>query len=212
MVSSEFTGSKLETVGLNLDMEALRGELHAAVDGIVNRLSGPRPDHEEGPPGGDEPEIVAGDPFGLWTYRWPDKQEEEFAAGRWYSLRGLEGSISLRLAWTTRKAWGRDRGRAIVFQQVGGDGSDTYYPLVEFVETDDPGLFASPIPDPDRPRALLAEGMVLPPRFHNATVERADRVFRTIENGPSLRLIVQQDDEVEMIRHGYWVGRVRGRI
>jgi len=211
MASSEFTGITLETVG-PVDMEALRRELHAAVDGIVDRLSVPRPDQEEGPPGGDEPEITAGDQFGLWTYRWPDKQEEEFASGRWYDLRSPEGTINLRLAWTTRKAWGRDRGRAIIFQQVGGDGSNTNYPLAEFVETDDPGLFASAIPDPDRPRALLAEGSALPVRFHYATVERADRVFRSIENGPSLRLIVEQENEVEMIRHGYWVGRVRGRI
>lgn len=211
MATSEFPGNKLETVS-QVDMERLRRELHAAVDGIVDRLSEPRPDQEKGPPGGDEPEIAAGDEFGLWTYRWPDKQEEEFASGRWYALRGTEETINLRLAWTTRKAWGRDRGRAIIFQQVGGDGSQTYYPLAEFVETDDPGLFASPIPDPDRPRALLAEGSALPPRFHYATVERADRVFRSIENGPSLRLIVEQENEVEMIRHGYWVGRVRGRI
>jgi hypothetical protein len=118
----------------------------------------------------------------------------------------------VRLACTARKAWRRDRGRAIVLQQVGSDDSRTHYPLVEFVETDEPGRFASPIPDRDRPRALLTEGTALPERFRDATVERAYEVFRTIDNGPSLRLLVEQDDEVEMVRHSYWVARLRGRI
>ena len=193
-------------------LEELRQELHTAVDAIVNRLSGSRLDPTNAAGQRDEPEVVAGQSFGVWTYRWPDKQVEEFASGRWYELVTPEGTIRIRLAWTTRKAWGRDRGRAIVFQQVGRGDSPTYYPLVEFVETDDHGRFASPIPDPDRPRALLTEVGDLPTRFHGTTVVRADTVFRTIESGPSLRLIVTQDDEVEMVRHGYWVARVRGRI
>lgn len=156
--------------------------------------------------------IRAGEMFGPWRYRWPDGQEEEFSSGRWYEAHSESGPKCLRVAWTTRRAWGRDRERAIVFQQVGGPTSKTYYPLAEFVESDQPGRFASAIPDPDHPRALLAAKAQLPDRFRGANVLRADEVFTSIEKGPSLRLIVAQDDEIAMVRHGCWVGALRGRI
>jgi hypothetical protein len=122
------------------------------------------------------------------------------------------GDIRVRLPCTTRKGLGQGSRRAIVVQQVESDDSRTHYPLVEFVEMDEPGRFASRIPDRDRPRALLTEGKALPERFRDATVERADGVFRTIDHGPSSRLLVEQDDEVEMVRHGHCIVRLRGRI
>jgi hypothetical protein len=191
----------------------LRSELHVAVDEIVNRLAGrersgeaPSTEYDEGP------DIQPGDVFGAWTYRWPDGQEEEFSSGRWYGVRLASGLCQLRLAWTTRRAWGRDRERAIVFQQVGGSASQTYYPLAEFVETDHAGEFAGPVPDPARPRALLSRRSDAPDRFRGAKLVRADEAFRTIDKGPSLRLIVGQDDEIEMVRHAVWVGTIRGRL
>jgi len=188
-------------------LEEMRRQLHTAVDEIVDRLSAlPSAISETG-----QTNVVPGPAFEVWRYKWPDGQVEEFTSGRWYHVGGPEGSIRLRLGWTTRKAWGRDRRRAIVFHEV-GDGGLTWYPLAEFVETDDSGLLASPIPDPDRPRALLSNGAELPTRFRDATVVRADSVFRTIENGPSLRLLVRQEDEIEMVRHAHWVAGVRGRI
>lgn len=65
-----------------------------------------------------------------------------------------------------------------------------YYPLAEFVESDEPGIFGVPIPDPNRPRALLSAGATLPERFGLSRVVRADEAFTSIDNGPSLRLLL----------------------
>lgn len=212
-MAASVSGSGASGFGDATLLDSLRSELHAAVDEIVNRLArgeqvheGPATDYGEGP------EIQLGDAFEAWTYRWPDGQEEEFSSGRWYRVRLGSGLCQLRLAWTTRKAWGRDRERAIVFQQVGGSASQTYYPLAEFVETDHAGEFAGPVPDPTRPRALLSRLSEVPDRFRGAKLLRADEAFRTIEKGPSLRLIVGQDDETAMVRHAVWVGTIRGRL
>jgi hypothetical protein len=187
-------------------LEQLRRDIHAAVDGVLDTFfadSAERGDDAE-------PAVLPGDAFGRWRYTWPDKQDEEFSSGRLFTVRANLHTLHVRLAWTTRRAWGRERGRAIVFQQLRGGNS--YYPLAEFVETDDPGRFASPIPDPNRPRALLTDLSNLPSRLSSATVERADALFRSIEKGPSLRIVVGHDDEADMVRHAYWVARLRGRI
>jgi hypothetical protein len=116
------------------------------------------------------------------------------------------------LGWTTRPSWGRsDRKRAVVFWQSGSQASQSYYPWTEFVETDGEG-YAAPIPNPDHPRKVLTPQDPLPGRFHGAEVERSDRLFDQIANGPSLRLVVSADDEEAMIRHGYWVAILRGRF
>ena len=208
-----FTASASEFSYQSL-LVSLRAELHAAVDEIVNRLADPvrANDTAASSECREGPQIRTGESFGSWTYRWPDGQEEEFSSGRLYSVELDSGSRQLRLAWTTRRAWGRERERAIVFLQVGGPASQTYYPLAEFVETDRSGDFASPVPDPSRPRALLSNQSVAPDRFRRAKLVRADEAFTTIEQGPSLRLIVGQDDEIEMVRHAIWVGTIRGRL
>jgi hypothetical protein len=79
------------------------------------------------------------------------------------------------------------------------------------VETDT-GRFGAPIPNPQRPRAILRDGEPLPPRFTGKTVARADDVFDSIREGASLRLVVDEGDEAEMVRHGHWVAELRGRI
>jgi hypothetical protein len=43
-------------------------------------------------------------------------------------------------------------------------------------------------------------------------VERADAVFGSIRKGASLRVVVDEDDEGAMIRHGYWVADLRKRF
>ena len=52
----------------------------------------------------------------------------------------------------------------------------------------------------------------LPTRFTGKTVARADEVFNSIREGASLRLVVDESDEAEMVRHGYWVAILRGRV
>lgn len=195
--------------GVRTILDSLRLRISEAIDSVFEDLG-------VTPAGGDDSAssevdhstVEAGDAFGRWTYRWPDKQEEEFVSGRWYRT----GDLRLRLAWTTRWAWGSERGRAIVFQQLGSPDSTTYYPLAEFVESDEPGVFAAPMPDPERPRSLLSWGAQLPSRFGGSRVVRADEAFSSIDNGPSLRLLLAQDDETAMIRHACWVGQVRGRL
>jgi hypothetical protein len=206
MGNSDYGRAQVKMVTKTLDQ--LRQEMHAAVDEVLNRFGTLSPVPKES---ADEPNVAVGGEVGAWTYEWPDKQMEQFTSGRSYDLSGSEGSLRVRLARTVRRAWGRDRGRVIVFQEL-GNTSRSFYPLVEFVETDDHGSFASPVPDPTRPRALLAEASKLPTRFERKNVVRADSVFRTIDKGPSLRLVVAEDDETEMVRHGYWVARVRGRL
>ena len=206
--TSEY-GTRRSEISVSDLLESLRRRVHEAVDSAIDELAGTygtSPDASGGD--GDDLAIEAGEEFGRWTYRWPDKQEEEFVSGRWYRA----GDLHLRLAWTTRRAWGRERGRAIVFQQLGGRDSTTYYPLAEFVESDAPGTFAAPIPDPGRPRALLSAGAQLPVRFASLRVVRADEAFGSIDNGPSLRLLVAEDDEIQMVVHACWVGQTRGRL
>jgi hypothetical protein len=119
---------------------------------------------------------------------------------------------SVIVAWTTRNAWNRDRRRAVVFHRARPDDEPgRWYPWTEFVETDTGG-FAAPIPNPQRPRAIMRDMNALPGRFTGKTVARSDAVFDSIREGASLRLVVDESDETEMVRHGYWVARLRGRV
>lgn len=194
---------KVESLGARPDLAALRTELHAAVDAIVDRFS---PASAE-----VDPVIVAGAPLRGWEFRWPDGTVERIEAGREYQLRSGERTVEARLGWTTRRAWGRDRRRWIVFLAVARRGAGSFYPVAEFVETDH-GEAAASIPDPARPRALLTAGRQTPARFAGATVRRADEVFGRIRRGPSLRLVVAPDDASSMLQHGYWVASTRGRL
>jgi hypothetical protein len=99
------------------------------------------------------------------------------------------------------------RKRAVAF----GEAGSSLYPWTEFVETDD-GRYAAGVSDPVHPRALLKDGAAIPPRFDPATIVRTDRLFDGIRQGPSLRLVVKPDDELAMVRHGYWVAGLRNRI
>jgi hypothetical protein len=192
-------------------LEAIREELHRAVDEILDRHLGagaPRP-----PRGGGAGAVEFEGDNGPWTYRWPGSGGvEKFYESRWYKLATSNGRRRVLVAWAVRSSWGKaDRRRAIVFLQQGDADSQRFYPWTEFVETDD-GRYAAPLVDPTRPRKMLADGEPLPHRFDGLTVERSDRLFDSIQDGPSLRLVVDATDEVAMVEHGYWVATLRRRI
>lgn len=193
-------------------VDVLRKELRAAVDKVLDRFlerAGLAKDGVQA-----DPDVLVSplEETGEWTYRWPGGAEEVFYKSRWFELRRTDGAQRVRVAWTRRAAWGRDdRVRAVVFHQVGSADSTNYYPWTEFVETDD-GRYAASIPDPNRPRAMLADLDDLPPRFAGMIVERSDQVFTSIADGPSLRLVVGESDEAAMVEHGYWVAVLRNRI
>lgn len=193
----------MESTGARPDLAALRTELHAAVDAIVDRFASSGAD--------TDPVIVAGARLAGWEFRWPDGSVEQMDAGREYRLRSGERIVAARLGWTRRRAWGRDRRRWIVFLALGRRRTGALYPAAEFVETDQ-GEAAASIPDPAHPRALLTAGRQTPARFDRATVRRADEVFGRIKRGPSLRLVVAPDDAPAMLRHGHWVAVTRGRL
>jgi hypothetical protein len=191
-----------------VDLASLRVELHQALDRTLDEFLAEDPESEDS----FSDAVIPGEITGEWTYRWPGGDEEKFFKTRWYEADGERGSQRVRVAWARRPAWGRqDRQRAVVFNQLGGPDSSTYYPWAEFVETDD-GRCAASIPNPQRPRASLADFDSLPGRFSECTVERTDALFDSVADGPSLRLVVSADDEPTMVRHGYWVATLRRRI
>ena len=149
---------------------------------------------------------------GPFDYHWPPKNGqpdvEQFYNPARYRLAD-DGVRSIQIAWTSeREAWGRKRERAIAFLD---DGRGNRYPLIEFPETDD-GTFAAIIPDPKKPRSVLTDLSALPDRFKEATVMRTDELFGAVRSGPSLRVVLSREDQMEMARHALWVGRQRGRI
>lgn len=193
-----------------MDLEAIRAELHRAVDQIIDAHAGDGGRRHALPV--DSVSVAAREETKDWTYRWPGSGVESFHRTRWYEAAGEQGKQRVRVAWARRAAWGRDdRLRAIVFHQQGGVDSATYYPWTEFVETDD-GRYAAIIPKPGRPRAQLRDGDPLPDRFDARVVERSDALFDSIAEGSSLRYVVDEADEAEMVRHGYWVATLRNRF
>lgn len=190
-----------------MDMKSLRAELHRVVDEVIDRYLGEAPST----PHADVSVTFTKDQ-GPWDYSWPTTKEH-FTSGRWYTVSGAAGNARALVARTIRDAWGKQRGRVVVFAQTGSDESapSFLYPWTEFVETDD-GAYAAAIPDPSHPRAVLHDGDTLPERFAESQVQRADEVFQSIRSGPSLRLVVEPTDEQTMVEHGYWVAQLRERI
>jgi hypothetical protein len=193
-----------------MQVEMMRAALHEAIDQIIDGFrdtDAATPLAPNTAPLGDGIEVVEGEDHGPFPYRWPDGNDEEFTNSRWYILadHGLERRVLV--AWTEREAWGRMRKRAVIF----GKSGSSLYPWTEFVETDD-GRFAAGISDPAHPRALLKHGAAIPDWFSTATVERTDQLFHGIRQGPSLRLVVGSDEELVMVRHGYWVAGLRKRL
>ncbi len=188
------------------DWERLRKELRSSVDEAIDRFIAEQNE------GGEVVTVQAEDEvLDHWTYTWPDRYTEEYDQARWYRATGPSGNARVLLARTTRTVRGDDLRRWIVFAQIGGEDSKTFYPWSEFVATDE-GDFAAIIPNPQRPRAVLSDGDPLPTRFARARVERTDALYGKVADGPSLRFVVSEDDADEMIRHGYWVAELRHRI
>lgn len=192
-----------------MDTTLLKGRLHEAIDQIIDELLG-QEQASSAEAAEDVERIGSIKPF---TYHWPaDYGSEDFASATAYRISTLPGDASAIVGWTTRNAWGRDRRRAVVFLRAQPeDGPGRWYPWTEFVETDT-NRFAAPIPNPQRPRAIMRDTSALPTRFTGKTVARADEVFNSIREGASLRLVVDESDEAEMVRHGYWVAILRGRV
>jgi hypothetical protein len=201
-----------------MDIEQLREDLHTAVDRLIEEYLAAEGSTVKPPPDGpdptiDSPLIVRGDDMGEWSYQWPGVEgKEAFYASRQYEVITPHRTHRVRLAWCKRPAWGRtDRKRAIIFGQVGASSSMTFYPWTEFVESDTGG-YAALIPDQDYPRKILRPSDQLPERFKDAEVKRTDQLFDQIANGPSLRVVLEAADEDDMVRHGYWVARLRNRL
>ena len=195
-----------------MDTALLRVKLHEAVDEIVDDLLS-RTQNGASAAAAGEDDVQRVGSIEAFDYNWPaDYGTEHFDSGTLYKLSALTGEATAIVAWTVRNAWGRDRRRAVVFHRMRHDDQPgRWYPWTEFVETDT-GRYAASVPNPDRPRAIARDVTRLPARFTGRTVMRSDAVFDSIREGGSLRLVLDESDEAEMVRHGYWVATLRGRV
>jgi hypothetical protein len=193
------------------ELAELKAALHEAVDRCLDEFLADTANPETSARDRQEIVVVPGSSAGEWTYPSPKGDEQQFFATRWYEADGTRGRQRVLVAWIRKFSWNSDRKRAIVFNQVGGINSTTFYPWAEFVETDD-GRYAAPIPDVDRPRAIATDPALLPQHLKKSVVARADVLFGSVNDGPSLRLVVDEGEEVAMVQHGYWVATLRRRI
>lgn len=190
--------------------EELREDLHRALDGAFDAWLR-RHDARARDVG---VELVERDPLSddVVRHRWPDGSEESFSAGHYFQteIGGESVMVVVAHAREPKVTWGRPRRRAVTFLSS-LSGAAGLYPLTEWVETDD-GQMATGVPDPARPRAALKDRDPQPLWLEPWNVSRADRIFSGIANGPSLRVVVERDDERAMAAFGIQVGLVRGRL
>lgn len=145
-----------------------------------------------------------------FSFPFPDAVESYPTFSVWVAEHPA-GRVDLRVAWTTRPAFGRKRRKRSVVFGPPSTAAPGWYPWVEFTETDD-GRMSSVVPDPKRPRRQLRDGDSLPAHYKGRTVERSDALFGSIREGPSLRLVVTPDDEDGMVDHGFYVAQLKGRV
>jgi hypothetical protein len=194
-----------------MDPELLRERLHESVNSLLDEFV-----RDSAPPrsGGFGAAVVVeddgrGDDF---SYVWPSGVREEFELVRRYRVDDSVATRRVIVGWTDREAWGRLRRRAVVFfARNERDQPQRWYPLTQFVETDEYPTYAATIPDPDQPRALLREGDDVPETFRENAMP-AESLFKSVRAGSSLRLVVGEDDDKDMVLHGYWVARLRNRF
>ncbi|MFJ5541980.1 hypothetical protein [Micromonospora chalcea] len=170
-------------------------------------------------PAADRPvglEIGEPEPLGKFTYRWPGGTVKYPDAVKYTARRsGKEDVFAVGAEEGGRASYGReDRGRVVVFHRR-GTSEMSYYPLVEFAESDlDSALFAAIVPQLADPKkgatAADLDALRDVPHLNDAQLERADAVFRSVRNGPSLRVLVRRDEPEMMIEHAWWVGSLRG--
>src|SRR5438128_2378999 len=114
-----------------MDLEAIRTALHGAVDKIIDdcltgddmttqSIAQPLPTTET-------PLVTRGNVEFDWTFTWPgDEGTETFHETSLWDVVTPHDSYLARLAWGTRRSWGKeDRRRAIVFGQI---GPNSFYP------------------------------------------------------------------------------------
>lgn len=195
-----------------MDIEKLRTVLHEAIDAVIDghaRVAASPP----GPQPGDAVDaltVVAGKDGGPFDHRWPMDVIEHYTASRLYSLTDQGKTLPVVVGWTVRDAWGRlDRKRVVVF---GLSATDARYPWAEFVESDD-GRYSAAVPAiPSASRAQLKAGDAIPDRFQSAVLEQTDKLFKSVRNGPALRLVVDGEDVTAMIEFGYWLAGERKKL
>ncbi|MEV4483627.1 hypothetical protein [Micromonospora coxensis] len=165
--------------------------------------------------GCDEFEIIDHEPIREFTYRWPGGKSNYLDAVKYTVRHGdAEDVFAIGAEEGGRSSYQRaDRGRIVVFHRR-GTSPMSYYPLVEFAESDlEPDLYAAIVPQPTAPRkgsiAADLDELREVPHLRNAKLERADTVFHSVQSGPSLRLLVTRDDARMMIEHARWVDRLR---
>lgn len=194
------------------DLERLRGELHRLVDQAIDQYL-PRPRPPSASPPTDRPPHEAlvrrMDGVGEHSYRWP-KNVESFERGTDYEASFSGRTLHVRVSWTKRECWGRNRRRAIVFGYVRGAPPSRPEPFAEFVETDeDPPRFAAPIRRPGGGKSYLKAGEAVPPELAGVPTARNDALFDGVDEGPALRAVFCADEEDAMIRFGLWIARLR---
>jgi len=189
-----------------MDVAASRAGLHQAVDELIDRhLTG-----RSSPP--DDLKVTPAASPAVFAYTFPDGSTEDYRSVTDYLVTSPSGEADVRVGGTVRPAWDReDRGRVVMFGKPHGAPDSAYYPWVEFTETDD-GDYAAPLTDPASPRRQLREGDPLPPHPTDAKIRRNDELFRRIQEGPALRVVVSDGDHMAMVRHGYHVAVQRGRV
>jgi hypothetical protein len=153
-------------------------------------------------------------PDEAFSYRWPTGMTWYIDATRYTVRRGDRDYVFVIGAEKGgRKTYQRDdRGRIIVFIQ---EPSGSFYPLVEFAESDDDAdLYVAGVPRPGDPQKLSTAADLDELRtvrhLRDADLKRADDIFASLNRAPSLRLPVRRDDTSLMIEHAWWVGRLRG--
>jgi hypothetical protein len=185
-----------------MDVTAFRNDLHKLVDDLIDKhLNGAA--ERSG-----DPKITRLSSRRTWSFRWPNGTERYNPATS-YQVEGDFGQTEVLVGRTTREAWGRERGRVVVFGKPHGGSS--YYPLIEFVETDE-GNYAAKLTDPKNPRKSLRDKSKVPPRLAHAEVRRNDELFSSVRSGPALRLVVPADDDQAMIQYAYLVASQRSLI
>jgi hypothetical protein len=170
------------------------------------------PAEESGPAGLTIKRTEALTDEAFW-YRWPGGMARYIDATRYTVGRGDRDYVFVIGAEKGgRNTYQRtDRGRIVVFIQ---QPSQSYYPLVEFAESDDdPDLYVAGVPRPGDPQKLSTAADLDELRavrhLRDADLKRADEVFASLNRAPSLRLPVRRDDASLMIEHAWWVGRLR---
>ncbi|MFI7427452.1 hypothetical protein ACIBPB_10735 [Micromonospora sp. NPDC049836] len=202
------------------DIARASGRIHALLDGHP---------FQGGPPGVEEAvtvadrasidfSIVDARPLtpGSFNFRWPTGEAAYVDATR-YTVRRDDNEYVFVIGAEEggRSAYRRaDRGRIVVFLRQTAS-ANSYYPLLEFAESDlDADLYAALIPKPGQKtaRATVDDLDTLRHVAHlqQADIRRADEVFDSSANAPSLRVLVRRDDPNMLITHSWWVGRLRG--